>query len=244
LRSNPALYISRTRLSLRQLPLFATDSLIRRLANWAIKQFEKEVKTGKREGLEEDERADADTFKSEKGKSRVKQAKVLRQADRVDPLTGLGRSKGYGFVELATHADALRMARWVNANLEAPRLLRQWWRQDLEGRIRLVEKETDGDEKERETRLKRLKDKLEELSAEEERAKGKMEKKEKSEKKNGKKGDEENNNRATRTIMVEFSIENAVTVKRREEKADRSRERSKRSRVLFPTVFFFLEISY
>ena len=33
---------------------------------------------------------------------RVRQAKIVRQADRVDTLTGKGRSKGYGFLELRT----------------------------------------------------------------------------------------------------------------------------------------------
>ena len=46
-----------------------------------------------------------------KGKGRdtgVRQAKIVRQADRVDAVTGKGRSKGYGFLELGAHADALR----------------------------------------------------------------------------------------------------------------------------------------
>jgi nucleolar protein 4 len=197
LRSNPSLYISRTRLSLRQLPLFATDGLVRRLANWAAKQFEKEAKAGTRQSLDTDERADVGSFVSGKGASRVKQAKVLRQADRVDPLTGLGRSKGYGFLELATHADALRVARWINANNQATKMLRQWWRDDLEAHIKRVEAgdEVEGTKDEKKTRLKRLQAKLEELEAEEERAKLK--------------GDGAEKDRATRTIIVEFSIENA-----------------------------------
>jgi len=68
-----------------------------------------------------------------KGKAipRVRQTKIVRQADRVDPLTGNGRSKGYGFLELREHADALRVLRWANNNPDVPSLFSEWWSAEL-----------------------------------------------------------------------------------------------------------------
>lgn len=112
-----------------------------------MKEFEKEVKLGHQKPLTADEKSttiiDASGATSlpptsaERIRgvppSRVRQSKVLRQADRVDPLTGLGRSKGYGFLELGCHADALRVLRWANANKDVGALFRGWWREALEG---------------------------------------------------------------------------------------------------------------
>jgi nucleolar protein 4 len=146
LRSNPSLYISRTRLSVRQIPLYVSDGMMKRLANYAMKEFDKDTKNGNQKALTNEEKS---TFildasgtvlpptKAERIRgvppSRVRQAKILRQADRVDPLTGLGRSKGYGFLELGCHADALRVLRWANANRDVGALFRGWWREALEG---------------------------------------------------------------------------------------------------------------
>ena len=55
LRSNPSLYVSRTRLSIRQLPLFVTERMLKCLAIHAIRSFEAEVKAGTRTKLSEDE---------------------------------------------------------------------------------------------------------------------------------------------------------------------------------------------
>lgn len=43
------------------------------------------------------------------------QVKILRAVDKVD-IKGLGRSKGYGFVELSSHEDALNTLRATNNN--------------------------------------------------------------------------------------------------------------------------------
>lgn len=161
-----------------------------------MKEFDRDVKGGHQRALTADEInvsiADAGTLggvvkliptNAERIRgvppSRVRQAKILRQADRVDPLTGLGRSKGYGFLELATHADALRVLRWANANKDVGALFRGWWRETLEKMIERVENgESFGTSKgvtvkEKEERLKRLKEKMAELVEEEELAAGK-----------------------------------------------------------------------
>ena len=55
LRSNPSLYVSRTRLSVRQLPLTVTERMLKRLGIHAVRTFQAEFKAGTREGLTEDE---------------------------------------------------------------------------------------------------------------------------------------------------------------------------------------------
>jgi nucleolar protein 4 len=133
LGSNPSLYVSKTRLSIRQIPTFVTERMLKRLAGHAIQIFDEEVISGSRTGLSEEEMTrdepppDGDKTRN-KGKAtpRVRQAKIVRQAERVDPLTGKGRSKGYGFLELREHADALRVLRWANNNPEVPSLFAGW----------------------------------------------------------------------------------------------------------------------
>jgi nucleolar protein 4 len=44
--------------------------------------------------------------------SGVKQAKIMHQAERVDAIMGKGRSRGYEFVEMYTHADTLHVLQW------------------------------------------------------------------------------------------------------------------------------------
>ncbi|KIP11301.1 hypothetical protein PHLGIDRAFT_124953 [Phlebiopsis gigantea 11061_1 CR5-6] len=199
LRSNPSLYVSRTRLSIRQLPLFVTERMLKRLAIHAVRTFDAEVKAGSRSGLTEDELieppadtedADAPSGKDKgpradkKGRSTgVKQAKIVRQQDRVDPTTGKGRSRGYGFLELEKHADALRVLRWANNNPKVGKLFDEWWKEELGDLIKLEKKK----EKKEEGRLERLKADLEEGTAK----------------------------RARGTLIAEFSIENVQVVKRR-----------------------------
>jgi nucleolar protein 4 len=247
IRSNLSLYISRTRLSVRQLPLFVNDALLRKLALYALKAYDNEVKMGKQDPLTPDELA-ADVgdvlgaapaaLKPKDGRpppSRVRQAKVVRQADRLDPLTGQGRSKGYGFVELGTHADALRVLRFANANRSVGALLRGWWRDDLASQLAKVEKDTAASKEERDARRARLQAKVAELEAEAERAEARVAKVQAASKGKGAKADDEAvkalEARANRTLMIELSLENAMTVKRREERAEKNRQSSKRKRV-------------
>lgn len=201
LRSNPSLYVSRTRLSIRQLPLFVTERMLKRLAIHAVRTFDKEVKEGARQSLSEDELDESAPTLSEetpvkeessktpgrKGKggraTGVKQTKIVRQADRVDPVTGKGRSKGYGFLEMIKHADALRVLRWANNNTEAGRLFEEWWKAEVEDLIKIEKKKPTKDD----ARIKRLKEELERGAPVKSRG----------------------------TLIVEFSIENVQVVQRR-----------------------------
>lgn len=173
LRTNPSLYVSKTRLSVRQIPLFATERCLRRLATHAIRAFEEEVKKGERQGLTPDELAEdvkepdetgSSTAKAKSGKrpqgiktKGVKQAKIVRQQDRVDPVTGKGRSKGYGFIEMPRHADALRVLRWANNNPAVGALLSGWWKEELADLLKLEKGKKDADE----AKMKRIKDEME-----------------------------------------------------------------------------------
>ncbi|OAX35348.1 hypothetical protein K503DRAFT_773578 [Rhizopogon vinicolor AM-OR11-026] len=199
LRTNPSLYVSKTRLSVRQIPLFATERCLRRLATHAIRTFEEEVKKGERSGLTADELAEDDVkeaddtessnTKTQNGKrpqgsktKGVKQAKIVRQQDRVDPVTGKGRSKGYGFIEMPRHADSLRVLRWANNNSAVGPLLSTWWKEELADLVKLEK----GREKPDDAMLKRIKDEMESPAK-------------------AHKG----------TLIVEFSIENVQVVQRR-----------------------------
>jgi nucleolar protein 4 len=212
LRSNPSLYISRTRLSVRQIPLWVTERGLKRLAIHATKSFEREVREGKRAPLapdelrevnkEEDVQEEDQDREEKKGKEKkkflgrptaVKQTKIIRQSERVDAITGKGRSKGYGFVEMHTHANALRVLRWANNNDEVGSLLETWWVEELGDVVKHEREklETEGEDRD-EARLKRMMDEL---------ARG-----------GRSKGEKKGN------LIVEFSIENVQVVKRRSER--------------------------
>ncbi|KAG2125689.1 hypothetical protein DEU56DRAFT_824551 [Suillus clintonianus] len=198
LRTNPSLYVSKTRLSVRQIPLFVTERTLKRLALHALRTFKDEVRKKERDNLtpeeleepakESDEPGDSSTKskagqRSQGSKSRgVKQAKLVRQHERVDPVTGKGRSKGYGFIEMPRHADALRVLRWANNNPAVTSLLSTWWKEELGDLLKLEKGKGDPDE----ARLKRIKD---ELEGQVKVPKG--------------------------TLIVEFSIENVQVVQRR-----------------------------
>ncbi|KAI6139636.1 hypothetical protein EDD17DRAFT_343402 [Pisolithus thermaeus] len=212
LRSNPSLYVSRTRLSIRRIPLFVTERVLKRLAMHAVKAFNAEVKAQLREGLDPDELAepsegvlgtDQHHDKATKSKKRdkkfgrptpVKQAKIVRQQDRVDPVTGIGRSRGYGFVEMHKHADALRVLRWANNNPEVGTFFDKWWREELADLIKQEKTKDNSDE----ARIKRMKDAVENPSKP-----------------------------SSGTLIVEFAIENVQVVQRR---SSRQKEKIVRSR--------------
>ena len=203
LRSNPSLYVSKTRLSIRQVPLFVTERVLKRLAIHSVREFNSEVKKGIREDLSPDEITEPievddqdvkNVVKVEhviKPKKRmakgsrptsVKQAKIVRQSDRVDPVTGKGRSRGYGFIEMHTHANALRVLRWANNNADVGMLFDKWWKEELADLVTMEKGKKNADE----TRIKRMKD---EMEASSKPARG--------------------------TLIVEFSIENIQVVQRR-----------------------------
>ena len=226
LKSNPSLYISKTRLSVRQIPTFTTEKMLKRLALHSIKAFDAEVRQGKRHALSADELADApisnpsdapskveglenDNMKGRKknkfkGKeSAVKQAKVVRQTERVDPISGKGKSKGYGFVEMYNHSDSLKFLRWANNNPEVGELLGgQWWKDELENLLK-VEKAKDETTRD-DARLKRLKDGLGRAAD----------------------GDDKATKKGRGTLIVEFSIENVQVVQRRNANLKDRREKA------------------
>jgi nucleolar protein 4 len=163
--------------------------------------FEEEVKKGERtalttdelavtveeqEGDQESKKVDGKQMKKLIGRRMgVKQAKVVRQQERVDPVTGKGRSKGYGFIEMNTHADALRVLRWANNNANVGPLFEGWWTEELKDLI----KQENGKETKDDVRLKRLKEELEKGTSGAKRSRG--------------------------SLIVEFSIENVQVVQRR-----------------------------
>lgn len=201
LRSNPSLYISKTRLSIRQIPLFATDRTLKRLAIHAVRDFDKEVREETREPLSRIEEAD-DTLspalaaKTSKKKGRgeretpVIQSKVVRQTEKLDPLTGQGRSKGYGFLEMRSHKDALKVLRWANNNADVGKLLAEWHAEELKELFERTKKDLEAARKENkekevedlEMRVRRIEVRLGEKEA------GGM--------------------RGGKTLLIEFSIEN------------------------------------
>jgi len=210
LKSNPSLFVSKTRLSIRQIPIFVTERMIKRLGIHALREFEGEVKKGERRVLSVDElAADAGDDDEgggggggEKGKKKrmkeksgrrtgVKQAKIVRQMERVDPMTGKGRSKGYGFLEMNTHADALRVLRWANNHPGVGALFEGWWKDEVRDLIKAQgEKAKDTKDEGDEARLGRLRKELES-------------------------GVGGGKRKSRGTLIVEFSIENVQVVQRR-----------------------------
>lgn len=215
LRSNPSLYVSKTRLSIRQIPLFVTERVLKRLAVHSVREFNAQVKKGIREDLNSDELAEPvaaddqyrkemikkekEDIKLKKHKAKagrltsVRQAKIVRQSDRVDAITDKGRSRGYGFIEMHTHADALRVLRWANNNPDVGVLFDEWWKEELADLIKLekAKESPDGEG------VKRIKDEMERPSKP---AKG--------------------------ALIVEFSIENIQVVQRRAAQKEKRVRRS------------------
>lgn len=109
--SNPSLFISKTRLSIRNLPLKTDDKDLKQIGMESITNFKRETKSGQRTDLSADEKAEGWSFKPF-----VKQAKIIRSKDRVEATTKKLRSKGYGFLEFRTHAHALAALRYLNNN--------------------------------------------------------------------------------------------------------------------------------
>jgi nucleolar protein 4 len=120
---------------------------LKRLAIHAIKAFNDGVREGVREGVTRDEteidqRLELPPVVESGGKHAkhsksvfgpVKQSKIARHPNQVDPLHphSLGRSEGYGFLELAQHTDALRVLRWANNRSGVADLLWSWWKEEL-----------------------------------------------------------------------------------------------------------------
>lgn len=124
IKNNPALHLSLTRLSVRNLPRGITSKTLKALAREAVVGFASDVKAGLRKQLSKEELSrggaelrEAANARKAKGKGIVRQAKVVfesREGRKVSENSGAGRSRGYGFIEYASHRWALMGLRWLN----------------------------------------------------------------------------------------------------------------------------------
>ncbi|KAL9585790.1 MAG: hypothetical protein Q9212_001303 [Teloschistes hypoglaucus] len=124
IRNNPALHLSLTRLSVRNLPRNMTSKDLKALAREAVVGFSRDVKANIRQALSKEEvsRAgdsmrEAEKARKAKGKGIVKQSKIVFESTkggRVSEGDGAGRSRGYGFIEYTSHRWALMGLRWLN----------------------------------------------------------------------------------------------------------------------------------
>ena len=124
IKSNPALHLSLTRLSVRNLPRSMTSKELKEIARKAVVGFASDVKAGIRRPLSKEEIArsgeemkQADRERKAKGKGIVRQAKIVfegLEGGKVREDSGGGRSRGYGFIEYTSHRSALMGLRWLN----------------------------------------------------------------------------------------------------------------------------------
>ncbi len=241
LEKNPALVVSKTRLSVRNLPLFVGDKTLKKLALHAIKAFRTEVHAGARPDLTPEEQADttespALAARSETAMKKfnerptsVIQSKVVRQPDRLDLLlaaSGLGRSRGYGFLEMRSFKDALKVVRWANANKDVTNLFTEWHVAECEDLIKKLSKELQGtgDDGKKEPAGGKGKKKAEEGEKDEASVKQdkaaqlkRLQKRVAEIKENGGKIDKSERGGL---VMIEFSIDNVTITRKRAARAD------------------------
>ena len=127
---NPALQLSLTRLSIRNLPRTITSKQLKSFARAAVVGFAIDVKNGSRTQISKEELSRggeamriAEWNRKAKGKGIVKQAKVIfegRDGGKVAEDSGAGRSRGYGFIEYSSHRWALMGLRWLNGHSVDP----------------------------------------------------------------------------------------------------------------------------
>ncbi|KIS72094.1 uncharacterized protein UMAG_00516 [Mycosarcoma maydis] len=235
--ANPSLFVSKTRLSIRSLPLFVSDRMLKRLAIHAIKTFSAEVRAGTRQDLDADEKADRTLSASAENRKRkpgerptsVVQSKIVRQHDRIEALTGLGKSKGYGFLEMKSFNDALKVIRWANANKSVGKLLAEWWKDDLSQQVdriatQIHTKTQTLEQMKAGTEADQLKEEIAELATRRQRLRAKAT--ELSEAGEASEGKERGG-----MLMIEFAIENVVTTKKRADKLKAMKESGERRKV-------------
>ena len=126
IKSNPALHLSLTRLSVRNVPRNMTSKELKELARKAVVGFASDVKAGIRRPLSKEELArggeelkKAEKDRKVKGKGIVRQAKIVfegLEGTKVREDSGAGRSRGYGFIEYTSHRCALMGLRWLNGH--------------------------------------------------------------------------------------------------------------------------------
>ena len=127
IKSNPALHLSLTRLSVRNVPRSMTSKELKELARKAVVGFASDVKNGLRQPLSKEELArggeesrKAEKDRKAKGKGIVRQAKIVfegSEGGKIQEDNGASRSRGYGFVEYTSHRCALMGLRWLNGHL-------------------------------------------------------------------------------------------------------------------------------
>lgn len=131
IKKNPALHLSLTRLSIRNIPRHVTSKDLKQLARQGVVGFAKDVGEGLRQPLSSeekhrssDEMREMEQLRKSKNQGIVRQAKVVfetREGTKVPEKGGGGRSRGYGFIEYYTHRHALMGLRWLNCHaMEVP----------------------------------------------------------------------------------------------------------------------------
>ncbi|KAI9340030.1 hypothetical protein DFJ73DRAFT_845792 [Zopfochytrium polystomum] len=120
LDTNPNLMLSKVRLSVRNLDPMVSSLSLRRAAILAVKRFWEDVHQRARKGLEkevmDEEIAQGRQVPGSSRKVMIKKCQIMHDTERKDATTGKPKSKGFGFIEFESHADALACLRWLNNN--------------------------------------------------------------------------------------------------------------------------------
>ncbi|KAJ5495659.1 hypothetical protein N7539_000775 [Penicillium diatomitis] len=126
IKKNPALHLSLTRLSVRNIPRHITSKDLKQLARQAVVGFATDVTNGVREPLSKEEKSrsseemeEMEHMRKTKKQGIVRQAMIVyetREGTKVPEKGGGGRSRGYGFIEYFTHRHALMGLRWLNGH--------------------------------------------------------------------------------------------------------------------------------
>ncbi|KHJ34940.1 putative ribosomal processing rna binding nucleolar protein [Erysiphe necator] len=126
IEKNPALHLSLTRLSIRNIPRNFSSKDLKALARQAVVGFAMDVKSGLRAQLSKEEELrggeddrNAEQKRKTQGKGIVRQAKIIFEGPKGSKIaenTGAGKSRGYGFIEYFSHRWALMGLRWMNGH--------------------------------------------------------------------------------------------------------------------------------
>lgn len=118
LSKNPSLHLSMTRLAIRNIPRSMDEKALKALGRKAVVEFATEVKEKKRQPLTQEEVQRSVHYQDSLGDPNKKHG-VVKQAKLIQEVKGSGkdgRSRGYGFLELKNHRNALMALRWLNAH--------------------------------------------------------------------------------------------------------------------------------
>lgn len=120
LNKNPSLHLSMTRLAVRNIPRSMTEKALKALGRKAVVEFAKEVADKKRQPLSKEEVMRSIQFQESLGEYGKSKHGVVKQAKIIQEIKGsgeIGRSRGYGFLEMRNHKAALMALRYLNAYL-------------------------------------------------------------------------------------------------------------------------------